>query len=144
MLRQPETPTQSERGGKTKAIFSLQTERQGVSRPIHSPHEVASGSAWAPPACPGRAAGQGEEGNDGIRSSKLRPVLEPNRHVITSGHSRPVLGAPFAVQSQEGVLRKADHTKNPQHAVEQTSSEKPEGESAKNPSGLTWRVQSSC
>eukprot|EP00971_Amphidinium_carterae_P283408 5626293-Amphidinium_carterae.1 len=36
-LIQPKTPTQSKRGGRAKAFFLMQTERQGVSRPDQGP-----------------------------------------------------------------------------------------------------------
>eukprot|EP00971_Amphidinium_carterae_P185060 3674895-Amphidinium_carterae.1 len=91
MVSQPETPTRSKRGGKAKAIFSLQTERQGQSRPILGPplqsiHHTTSplalpgggvGRVTAPPACPGRAAVPVGGGNIGRQSSRLRPDLEP-------------------------------------------------------------------
>eukprot|EP00971_Amphidinium_carterae_P030714 604494-Amphidinium_carterae.1 len=58
------------------------------------------GKVSAPPACPGRAAGQGGESHHSKRFNKLRPVLEPSRHVGKSHNSRPALRAPFAVQRQ--------------------------------------------
>eukprot|EP00971_Amphidinium_carterae_P179999 3570477-Amphidinium_carterae.1 len=91
MISQPETPTQSKRGGKAKAIFSLQTERQGQSRPTLGPplqaiHHTTSplalsrggvGRITAPPACPGRAVVPVCGGNIRRQSSRLRPILEP-------------------------------------------------------------------
>eukprot|EP00971_Amphidinium_carterae_P071942 1422718-Amphidinium_carterae.1 len=141
MISKPKTPTQSKRGGKEKAIFSLQTERRGVSRPflgspLQSGHHTRCplalprggvGRCTAPPACPGRAAEEGGWIHHGGRVNKLRPVLEPSGLVITSSHSRPALGAPFAAQSQEGEVCKEIHTKDLQQVAGQTSSDKPEG-----------------
>eukprot|EP00971_Amphidinium_carterae_P310762 6175595-Amphidinium_carterae.1 len=58
--------------------------------------------------------------------------------------TRPVLGfSPAEIPIVQG-WRPADRGKHTQAFSEQSTRMRPEGRSAKNPSGLTWRVQSNC
>eukprot|EP00971_Amphidinium_carterae_P196668 3903210-Amphidinium_carterae.1 len=57
---------------------------------------------------------------------------------------RPVLGVSSVLSESLVVLQGASNRKSAHKCADQPASVRPEGGSARNPSGLTWRGESSC